>query len=240
MDPILFPTLVLFASAWLGGGVALLFSSRETGRSKFFLSFSGAFLFGLTLTHFFPSLFKGAGMDIGIWVLMGFLLQLLLDLLSGGIEHGHVQNSRIPHERLPYSLLIGLSLHAFVESIPLGVDLRGVGDELLLGLAVHKLPISLALAGLLMTSKGGWGRPLAAFSVFTLMAPIGVLLGHGIPRLLKELPQAFPHYLFAVVLGIILHVSTTILFESSEGHRFDRWKMLAVVSGFALAVFFAF
>jgi hypothetical protein len=39
----------------------------------------------------------------------------------------------------------------------------------------------------------------------------------------------------ALVIGIFLHVSTTILFESSEGHRFDITKLLAIVSAILLA-----
>ena len=39
----------------------------------------------------------------------------------------------------------------------------------------------------------------------------------------------------AVVIGIFLHVSTTILFESSEDHRFNVHKMMAIAVGLALA-----
>ena len=239
MSELLFPILTLFAASWAGGGIAFTFRAPEMHRSRSFLSFSGAFLFGLVLTHFFPPLFQEAGPRIGIWVLAGFLLQLSLDLLSGGIEHGHVQSGRIPDERLPYTLLIGLSFHAFLESIPLGVERSYLGDEFLLGLAVHKLPVSLALGGLLMSTGGRRSRSLLAFSIFTLMAPLGILLGHLIPRLIEDLPDAVPRYILATVLGLILHVSTTILFESSEGHRFHLRKMIAVISGSALAILFS-
>jgi len=35
----------------------------------------------------------------------------------------------------------------------------------------------------------------------------------------------------ALLIGIILHVSTTILFESEEGHRFNRMKFLFIILG---------
>jgi hypothetical protein len=40
--------------------------------------------------------------------------------------------------------------------------------------------------------------------------------------------------LMAVVIGIFMHISTTILFESSDGHRFNQRKTMAIVLGTAL------
>ena len=39
-----------------------------------------------------------------------------------------------------------------------------------------------------------------------------------------------------VVIGIFLHISTTILFESSADHRFNLRKMIAVLLGVAIAL----
>jgi hypothetical protein len=47
--------------------------------------------------------------------------------------------------------------------------------------------------------------------------------------------QQYSLEMSALVIGIFLHVSTTILFESSEGHRFDITKLLAIVSAILLA-----
>jgi hypothetical protein len=41
----------------------------------------------------------------------------------------------------------------------------------------------------------------------------------------------------AVVIGIFLHVSTTILFESSKNHKFNLSKMSAVILAVLLAYF---
>jgi len=34
-----------------------------------------------------------------------------------------------------------------------------------------------------------------------------------------------------MVVGIFLHISTTILFESSDGHKFSIQKILAIIVG---------
>ena len=41
----------------------------------------------------------------------------------------------------------------------------------------------------------------------------------------------------AIVIGIFLHISTTILFESSEGHKFSSQKILAIIVGSVIAIF---
>jgi hypothetical protein len=38
-----------------------------------------------------------------------------------------------------------------------------------------------------------------------------------------------------ILIGILLHVSTTIIFESEEGHKFNWWKFLAIIVGIAMA-----
>jgi ZIP family zinc transporter len=37
------------------------------------------------------------------------------------------------------------------------------------------------------------------------------------------------------LVGILLHVSTTILFESEEGHRFNIYKFASILLGIASA-----
>lgn len=231
------PLIILFLATWTGAGIALLFGSTDLRRAKLFLSFSGAFLFGIAITELFPELFMKGPQQVAYWVLAGFLLQLFLDFLSGGIEHGHVQSGKVPSKGPPYALLFGLSFHSFLESVPLGEGGALEGMQLLIGLGVHKIPVSLALAALLLNSGMKRSVLWIAFSSFSLTAPLGVLLGYIAPQLFADLPGHFSFYLLALVLGIILHVSTTILFESSEGHRLDGLKLIAVLAGFGLTIF---
>jgi hypothetical protein len=39
----------------------------------------------------------------------------------------------------------------------------------------------------------------------------------------------------AVVVGVLLHISTTILFESSAGHVFNIRKIIAILTGIFIA-----
>ena len=68
-------------------------------------------------------------------------------------------------------------------------------------------------------------------SVFALMSPFGVLLSDKI--IFFEL---YSSEITAVIIGIFLHISTIILFESSENHNFNLHKFLAITSGILLTV----
>jgi hypothetical protein len=41
----------------------------------------------------------------------------------------------------------------------------------------------------------------------------------------------------AVVIGILFHISSTIIFESSEGHKFNIAKISMIILGILLASF---
>jgi len=62
------------------------------------------------------------------------------------------------------------------------------------------------------------------------MAPLGTLSGN----LVQELSY-YHREIMAVVVGIFLHISTTILFETSEAHKFNIQKLLAIALGSILA-----
>jgi hypothetical protein len=61
------------------------------------------------------------------------------------------------------------------------------------------------------------------------MAPIGAAIG-SLPALEPFTPQ-----LLAVVIGIFMHVATTILFESSEDHHYNLQKGAAIALGAGIA-----
>jgi hypothetical protein len=68
------------------------------------------------------------------------------------------------------------------------------------------------------------------------MAPAGYFFSNelsigGIGNL-----QQYFNRIMGVVIGIFLHISTTILFESSSDHKFTMRKMIAVLLGVGIAL----
>jgi len=87
-----------------------------------------------------------------------------------------------------------------------------------------------ALLGMLIQSGMKRGRALYCLGVFGAMAPLGLAIG-SVTSL-----AVYSREMTAFVIGIFLHISTSILFESSEGHRFNLLKGVAIAAGVGLAV----
>jgi len=215
----------------VGGAIAFMgFKLGEPGKIKLITAFTGAYLMALTCLHLLPEVFAGSHehsaethVALGAFVLLGFFLQIVLENFSGGIEHGHVHHTR---ETMPFAMIAGLCLHAFLEAMPLT---HAHGPHLLVGIAVHKFPVSIVLLGMLMHNRSSQKRAYGLLAVFALMAPVGAFIGN-----LSFLERHAP-YLLAMVIGIFMHVSTTILFESSEDHHYNRRKGIAILLGAGLA-----
>lgn len=211
---------------------------------KIFLAFSGAYLLGISFTHLLPEVYHhGDAIKMGSIVLIGFMFQLLLDFFSEGIEHAHVH----VHEhskKFPWAMMISLSIHAFVEGIPLEREIHDsayhhhehADHSLLLGIIFHNIPVTVALAAYFLQSGFSRKSSLIYIAIFSLMGPFGAFLSHQFGNGFTEMFSGFFEYSLAFVVGMFLHISTTILFESSEGHKFNAAKLSAIIIGFALAM----
>ncbi|HHY86894.1 MAG TPA: ZIP family metal transporter [Verrucomicrobia bacterium] len=231
--------LILLSSILLGVVTVFAFKLHEPQHVKLFNAFTGAFLLSLTLLHLLPELFhlpEGSGehyaMLLGALMLGGFFVQLALDFISMGIEHGHAHHL---HGHAPYGVVAGLCVHAFVEAMALG-DGDSTHDPasrhlLLLSIVVHNYPVSIALLGMLLHWGMTRGKAIGVLGLFAAMAPLGMFLSSSVPFLMEHSRE-----LMAVVIGIFMHIATTILFESGDVHRIRIGKVLAIVLGTALGV----
>ena len=70
------------------------------------------------------------------------------------------------------------------------------------------------------------------------MTPLGLLISHFIGQQLQGDLQPYFAAVTGVVVGIFLHISTTILFESTENHRFNGLKFLTILLGVFVAWLF--
>ena len=212
----------------------------DPNKLKLLIAFSGAYLLSITALHLLPEVFTGddRGAYFGSFVLVGFFMQVMLEYLSGGIEHGHAHTHR--SAGLPVGLMIGLCIHAFLEGMPLGGGDAGHShhghshshglEPLLLGIVLHKYPVAMVFLAMLLNSGMAKSKAFGLLAVFAAMAPLGTLLSGEF-----EMVGQYNRESLAIVIGIFLHVSTTILFESSEGHRFNAYKMMAIAAGLALS-----
>ena len=250
-------TLLLVGSVLLGGGLVVFLQNLNQGKIiKILLSLSGGFLLAIAFIHFIPEIYAHGAEGVGYYILLGFLIQLFLEYFSGGIEHGHI-HAKDTKGTIPWSLFIALSFHSFFEGMPLEAQfMKEAGDQviehaehignnhhhdhskgdgvpgLLLGIILHKIPVAIALMTLLLASGFKKVKAWLVLSVFALMAPLGMLVGHyGAQNALFNL-----EIILAVVVGMFLHISTTIIFESSENHKFNLLKLISLLIGVGLAM----
>ncbi len=227
----------LFFSAFFGGASIFLFKKDMGKNLKLILSFSGAYLFAITVLHLIPDAYQSHDKYVGVFIMAGFLFQLILELFSDGVEHGHVHHQVHQEAGFPSGIMISLCLHAFLEGMPLA---QGHQHELVFGIALHHIPAAFALGSVLMQNKLPKRSILFLLVVFALMTPAGYFTSNLLSTTLAGLQQYFAR-IMGIVIGIFLHISTTILFESSSDHKFNMRKMIAVLigSGIALITFFA-
>lgn len=234
---------LLIVSVVLGGFiVSWMQRAKNEQLIKLLLAFSGGFLLSIAFIHFLPELYEESEVNIGLYILIGFLVQLILEFFSGGIEHGHVHIHK--NASIPVGLVVALSIHSFIEGIPLGSQIAGYeiatshahGDDnsLLLGILFHRLPVAIALMTLLTTSNATKIKIWLTLMFFAITAPVGVILG----MYSSEIIEGFDlNIILAIVVGMFLHISTTIIFETSENHKFNLVKLLTIIFGCSLAFF---
>lgn len=224
--------IILFASAFLGGSAVFLFKKDNTQRLKLILSFSGAYLFAITVLHLIPEVYIGGDKQVGLYILFGFILQILMEQFSEGIEHGHIHKHSHEHYAFPYGIMLSLCLHAFLEGMPLA---QGEHNELVFGIALHHIPAAFALGSVLIQNRISRNSIIVFLIIFASMCPLGYSLSYGIGHGLGNINAYFDR-IMGVVIGIFLHISTTILFESSVDHKFNRRKIVAVLLGVGIAL----
>jgi zinc transporter ZupT len=136
-------------------------------------------------------------------------------------------------------LLGALSVHAFLEGgmlaqpITLGPDYDV--NAILLGIALHRAPAAFALMTVLTVQLKSKARALPYLVAFSIAAPIGLLVSTYFVET-EILSEAGLIYLYALVSGNFLHISTTIVFESSPEHHFNARKLAVAVVGALVAV----
>jgi zinc and cadmium transporter len=211
-------------------------------------AFSGAYLLGISFLDIIPEIYSvGEPLTIGLFVLLGFFIQLVLDFITKGIEHGHehLEEKNIIHRSGYLStmpIMIGICIHSFLEGMPLAENnaIPELRNTMLTGIAIHNVPISIVLMSLLcFNCQKIKLMPILLLLIFAFSAPLGTIVSNYAGAALVANYSHFFDYVLAMVVGIFLHISTTILFESDEHHSFDFRKLLVILLGFGTTIILA-
>lgn len=232
--------LIIFALTFAGGSIPLVFRKVSPHFINSLLAFTGAFLFGITVLHLMPEAFHELGSQAGICMVAGFCLQVILQEFSHGLEHGHSPtpaSSMQGHSALS-ALLLGLSLHAFMEGIPLGYHYtaQSVLPSLALAVSFHKVPEAFTLMTVVLMKKERLSRGWLVVCCFAAVTPLAAFLALYLGDHFTIVTRLL-QYIVAVVIGSFLHISTTIFYESgTRKHELSRQKVVAIMLGLLLVV----
>ena len=218
--------LLPLLSVLIGYLIAVLLKPKAKQNLKLLLAFSGSFLLSLTVIHLLPDVYESDNKSVGIFIMCGILFQIILEFFSKGAEHGHVHG----HDKLsqiPWLLFISLCIHALLEGFPVGQH-----HDLAYGIAIHHLPIAIILTTFFLNAQLNKVALFIFMLTFAIMTPLGTLVSDSFPILNEYYTQ-----ITAIVIGILFHISSTIIFESSEGHKFNIAKVSMIILGIVLASF---
>jgi zinc and cadmium transporter len=231
--------LLIVLLATLGGGLIPMVVKRVNPNFPIYmLAFTGACLFGVTIMHLLPEVYHELGHQAGIYIVLGFFLQVALQTLSHGTEHGHTHVPTDKHQHVHLTpLLLGLSIHAFMEGIPLGFRFedRAALSSLVIGVAAHKLPEAFTLITVMVHAHQRGPKLWRTLILFSLVTPVAALLASELGAHSAFISN-FTAYIVALVIGAFLHISTTIFYESgTKHHELSYRKVMAIAAGLFLA-----
>ena len=209
----------------IGVIIAFITKKQKSVGTKLLLSFSGAFLLALTLFDLLPEVYHHLeAKQTGLFIMCGILLQIILEFLSKGVEHGH-EHTHNESKEFPWVLFISICIHSFLEGFPIHNH-----NDMIYGVLIHKIPIATLITTFLLRSNYSEAKIIGFLVVFTVMTPLGTFISNNM-----VLATEYVDYINAIVIGIFLHIATTILFETGEGHTFNLSKLLVICFGIFIA-----
>lgn len=243
----------LFIGVFATGAITVAFKDKIQPILQYFTTVGVAFVLGLLCLHILPEVFhQESSIRIGIFVLIGFIIQLFLELLSRGIEHGHVHEHNHDHDPGQstflksntkfFALIFGLSIHSLIEGIPLFGEFNETahmhhGHEhfnfssdfswiFFWSILAHKLPVAIVLTLFMLDNRFTKIKTLFFIGLFAIMTPLGGFIGHYAYNTGWINLQ---NYLLAITSGMLLHITTLLIFEDYHSNR-DKMTNLALIS----------
>jgi zinc transporter 1/2/3 len=239
---------VIFATGLLGGLLSKWLSDSAKSELLFSLgnAFAGGVFLGAGLIHMLPDAQAGfralTGSDYPWFALVccaGFLLILFLEKVL--VHHGHSHEGMAAQADdlsvSPYVLMVVLSLHSVITGIALGTEGRIVqAAVILIAVTAHKGTAAFALAVSLLRNSATLRRLAGLVGLFSLMTPLGILLGMGFMKVLSgPAEQMFEAGFDGLAAGTFLYVALLDILEKEFADPLHRpLKFAWVFAGLAV------
>ncbi|HET8574138.1 MAG TPA: ZIP family metal transporter [Edaphocola sp.] len=235
--------LILLLITFVGGAVPLVSKHWHGRYIGLLLTFSAAFLLGITLLHLMPDGVARLGHYAGMLMLAGFFAQQIIQRYTHGLEHGH-HHARVEHDGthghhgMIWPVFIGLVIHAFSEGLPLGISYADTTTlpSLVLAIGLHKVPEVILVVTLFLADGKSKLECFLWLVLFSLLTPLSAFVAHVLGSNFS-VAQTILHWCIPLVAGVFIQISTTIFYENaSKAHEFKwlKWLMIALGIGISL------
>lgn len=237
---------VIFMSGFGGGVLPRLLRATQHGQTFLTLgsAFAGGVFLGAGVIHLLGdshTYFVAAG-DVSYPLFLfvggiGFLLILLLEKVLVRAEETDAAVSANP-----YILLAVLSLHSLIAGAALGLESAFAGALILLfAILAHKSFAAFALGISFQEAQLGTKKYYSLLAFFSIMTPLGVLLGAVLNKLLLSQTSLELEATFDGLAGgtFIYVASTDILGSLFADHQMQGFKYVLTMLGYGLMALLA-
>lgn len=239
--------VAIFTFGFGGGTLPILLGKTKHGGSLLTLgsAFAGGVFLGAGVIHllgdsheYFAAAVGGVEFPLFLFVGgVGFLLILLLEKVLARRGEHDIQKSANP-----YILLVVLSVHSFIAGTALGLESALTGAMILLfAILAHKSFAAFAL-GISFTAGGLARRKhYSLLALFSIMTPLGVLLGAVLIRVLASQVALELEAIFDGLAGgtFIYIASMDVIVHAFQERKMILSKFFAVALGYGLMALLA-
>jgi ZIP family zinc transporter/zinc and cadmium transporter len=207
---------VAAALANVAGGFAVLRAKPALRTLYAFIAFGAGFLLSVTVVEMLPESLRIIPMQGALLVLIGFCgVHLLEHTITQHFHFGEETHSdEFLHKHTGYSVVVGLSAHAFFDGVAIasGFLLSGrIGWLIFVAILLHKLPEGFTVASVMLAAGRSRRIALGAATALAVATLAGVVLLHSVPQLMR--------YGLPLAAGVALYVAATDLLPEVNRQR---------------------
>ena len=230
MPDLLFYSISTVFAALLGAVIPNYFK-WEKRFIQVFLAISAGIIFRIDVLHLIPEVYQHIGMQSLLFVQFGFILPLLIDYFFKSKSQETHSDS---HSVINIITVSGFLVHSLLDGFVLNVDQLShtTGNLTLLGIVLHKVPVSFSLFTLLKSHLKSRAIISTVFLLFVMFTPLGALLG----SLIVSSSHLFLiSAIGAFTSGLFLYIAFLHLFIDHELYK-HRQLVLMTILGIVISL----
>jgi zinc and cadmium transporter len=190
-------TLPLLILTLISASGLLLYTRKDipTKHLSLLIALGAGSMLAVSLVHIFPESLENTENAVFAF-LAGFIVIYLIEELMTRHRHDHSHGDHAhedPHEHYDHIALISwlaICAHTLLDGVGIRASMglsEAAGYAVFVGVVIHQIPVSLALASLLRESALGQQKQIFLILLFALMAPLGFLASDLVLRNVDEM-----------------------------------------------------